>query len=167
MIVRKYIENNLKQLNKLYFDTNSHKRKLYYSKLAILELCGWIEESMDNIIEMCANRLLKLQATKTHVKKQIIDRNYGFEYKNHFIKMLSSVIGFMNIERLEKKLDASKNALLLSALGTLKNIRNAEAHTHLKGVTRHVDSPSITLKLFSQVFNGLKDIEIKLKLIKC
>ena len=81
--------------------------------------------------------------------------------------MLSSVIGFMNIERLEKKLDASKNALLLSALGTLKNIRNAEAHTHLKGVTRHVDSPSITLNLFSQVFNGLKDIEIKLKLIKC
>ncbi|PKH80521.1 hypothetical protein, partial [Psychrobacter sp. 4Bb] len=68
---------------------------------------------------------------------------------------------------LEKKLDSSKNVLLLSALGSLKNIRNAQAHTHLKGVTRHVDSPSITLSLFSQVFDGLKDIEIKLKVIKC
>ena len=167
MIVRKHIENNLKQLNKLYLETTDYKKKLYYSKLAMLELCGWIEESMDNIIQMCANRLLKLPATKTHVQKQVIDRNYGFEYKKHFIKMLSSVIGFMNIERLEKKLDTSKNARLLSALGTLKTIRHAQAHTHLKGVTRHVDSPSITLNLFSQVFDGLKDIEVKLKIIKC
>ncbi|PKH80722.1 hypothetical protein CXF60_08435, partial [Psychrobacter sp. 4Bb] len=101
MIVRKHIEYNLKQLNKLYLETTDYKKQLYYSKLAILELCGWIEESMDNIIQMCANRLLRLQATKTHVQKQVIDRNYGFDYKNHFLKMLSSVIGFMNIERLE------------------------------------------------------------------
>ncbi len=166
MIARTYIESNLTQLNKLYIAAITHKSKLYYSKLAMLELCGWIEESMDDIIQMCANRLLKLQTTKKHVINQIIKPNYGFEYKKHFIKMLSSVIGFVNIERLEKKLDPLKNARLLSALGSLKTIRHAEAHTHLKGVTRHVDSPSIALNLFSQVFDGLKDIEAKLKTIK-
>lgn len=163
MIARTYIEGNLRQLNRLYLEANTQKKKLYYSKLAMLELCGWIEESMDNIVEMCANRELKSQANKNYITRNIIKPTYGFEYKRHFIKMLSYVIGFINIEKLDNKLDLTKKARLESALGTLKEARNREAHTHLKGVTRQVDSPSITISLFNHVFEGLKDIEIGLK----
>lgn len=163
MIARSYIESNLKQLNRLYLEANTQKSKLYYSKLAMLELCGWIEESMDNIVQMCANRELTLQASKNYIANQIVKPTYGFEYKKHFMKMLSYVIGLINIEKLENKLDSIKKARLESALGTLKSARNREAHTHLKGVTRQVDSPSITINLFDNVFEGLKDIEVNLK----
>jgi hypothetical protein len=163
MIARSYIESNLKQLDKLYNDAVTPKSKLYYSKLAMLELCGWIEESMDDIVQKCANRLLQVQAKKNYIADQIIGQTYGFEYKKHFMKMLSFVVGLINIEKLEAKLDPLKNARLVSALGTLKVARNREAHTHLKGVTRQVDSPSITINLFNHVFNGLKDIELNLK----
>lgn len=166
MIARSYIENNLKQLDKLYLTAMTPKHKLYYSKLAMLELCGWIEESMDDIVQKCANRLLKNQASKNHIANQIVKQNYGFEYKKHFLKMLSYVIGYVNVEKLEIKLDPLKKARLESALGSLKGVRDREAHTHLKGVTRLVDSPSVTISLFNHVFDGLKDIELNLKEIR-
>ncbi|MGI2170602.1 hypothetical protein ACROAE_10440 [Shewanella sp. MF05960] len=163
MIARSYIESNLKQLDKLYLNAITLKSKLYYSKLAMLELCGWIEESMDDIVQKCANRSLKSQANKNYIATQIIKPTYGFEYKKHFMKMLTYVVGLINIEKLEDKLDPLKKARLESALGTLKSARNREAHTHLKGVTRQVDAPSITINLFNHVFDGLKDIELHLK----
>ena len=129
----------------------------------MLELCGWIEESMDDIVQRCANRLLNKQASKNYIANQIIKPTYGFEYKKHFMKMLSYVVGLINIEKLEDKQDPLKRARLESALGTLKGARNREAHTHLKGTTRLVDAPSITINLFNHVFDGLKDIELNLK----
>jgi len=163
MIARSYIESNLKQLDKLYLNAVTPKSKLYYSKLAMLELCGWIEESMDDIVQKSANRLLRSQASKNYITNTIINPTYGFEYKKHFMKMLSYVVGLINVEKLEDKLDPLKKARLESALGTLKVARNREAHTHLKGVTRQVDAPSITISLFNHVFDGLKDIELNLK----
>ena len=167
MIARSYIENNLIQLDKLYNAAATSKGQLYYSKLAMLELCGWIEESMDDIVQKCANRILKLQSSKKFIKKEIIKRTYGFEYQRHFMKMLTSVIGLINIEKLDLKLDISKKTKLESALSTLKVVRNSEAHTHLKGVTRSVDAPSVSISRFRDVFDGLKDIEIKLKELSC
>jgi hypothetical protein len=163
MIARCYIENNLTQLNNLYLKSYTTKKRNYYSKLAMLELCGWIEESMDEIIQRCANRLLKDQHYKNLVKKEIIDPNYGFDYERNFKKMLISLIGIVNLERLERILDPIKLLILKSSLGTLKKARNKEAHTHLKGVTRNIESPSITLDLFYKVLDGLKDFEVKLK----
>lgn len=150
-------------LNSRYNNALSQKDKLFYSKLAMLELCGWIEESMDDIIQRCADRFSRDQIFRNRVDKDIIKPNYGFEYKRNFIKMLTTLIGYINVVKLEKKLDFSKKEQLTSALSSLKKIRNREAHTHLKGMTRHVDSPSMALNYFERVYNGLKDIEKKLK----
>lgn len=163
MVARSYIESNLKQLNQLYNLASNQKKELYYSKLAMLELCGWIEESMDNLVQKCANRVLKEQSNKDYVAKSIIKPTYGFEYEKHFKKMLISVVGLMTIERVEAKVDPVKYTLLKSALGNLKVARDKEAHTHLKGVTRTVDAPSVTLNYFIQVYEGLKDFEYNLK----
>lgn len=163
MVARSYIENNLRQLNQLYIMAANQKKELYYSKLAVLELCGWIEESMDNLVQKCANRVLKQQNNKDYIAKSIIKPTYGFEYEKHFKKMLISVVGLMTIEKVEAKVDPVKYARLKSALGNLKIARDKEAHTHLKGVTRTVDSPSVTLSNFIHVYEGLKDFEDNLK----
>lgn len=163
MIAKSYIENNLKQLNRLYNDADTQKKELYYSKLAMLELCGWIEESMDDIAIKCANRILNERQNKTFVRDKVVKPIYGFEYKNHFRKMLMQVIGLVNIEKLERKVDPVKYARLISTLGTLKASRNGEAHTHIKGVARTIDAPSVTLHRFYLVYEGLKNFESELK----
>lgn len=118
---------------------------------------------MDNLVQKCANRVLKQQNNKDYIAKSIIKPTYGFEYEKHFKKMLISVVGLMTIEKVEAKVDPVKYARLKSALGNLKIARDKEAHTHLKGVTRTVDSPSVTLSNFIHVYEGLKDFEDNLK----
>lgn len=166
MIARSYIENNLKQLNYLYNAANSPKKKLFYSKLAMLELCGWVEESMDDVVQKCANRVLKVRSNRNYIADKIIRPTYGFEYDKHFKKMLVNVVGLMSVEKVEAKVTPLLYARLTSALGSLKVARNKEAHTHLKGVTRTVDAPSITMMRFHHVYDGLKEIELLLKAIK-
>jgi cystathionine beta-lyase family protein involved in aluminum resistance len=162
MVSKSYIYSNLKQLDVLYNQARTQKEKLYYSKLAMLELCGWIEESMDDIIKKCANRVLKVEKNKKYVA-DIIKKTNGFGYDEHFRRMLISVVGLVSIEKIEKKVDPSKYCQFTAALNNLKSARNREAHTHLKGTTRIVDSPSLTIGNFQHVYEGLKEFETKLK----
>lgn len=166
MIARSYIENNLKQLDRLYDQASTHKKELYYSKLAMLELCGWIEESMDDIVQKCANRVLKIRSNRVHIAKKVIKPTYGFEYERHFKKMLINVVGLMSIEVIETKVDPTKYARLTSTLGNLKAARDRQAHTHLKGATRTVDAPSVTLRYFLYVYEGLVDFDNNLRAMK-
>jgi hypothetical protein len=159
MIARSYILSNLKLLDNKYRKTTSPKELLFYSKLAILELCGWIEESMDDIVLRCAMRHLKIMSNKEFVRKQIVRKNYGFDYDDHFRRMLGQLIGIINVERLEKNVDQTKKVRLKAVLSMLKTARNAEAHTHIKGVTRHINAPSITLSQFPDVSDGLTEYD--------
>jgi hypothetical protein len=163
MISKSYILDNLVTMEKLYNKSKGAKKGLFYSKLAILELCGWIEESMDDIIQRCSIRKLKIADNRKYIKNEVIKRTFGFEYNNNFRNMLIKLIGIINVERLEKKLDPIKFQLLVSNLNTLKEIRNSEAHTHLKGITKRLDAPSVTKNRFSYLFEGLKDIDSKLR----
>jgi hypothetical protein len=54
MITRSYITSSFKFLDRKYRKATTSKELFFYSKLAIFELCGWIEESMDDIILRCA-----------------------------------------------------------------------------------------------------------------
>jgi hypothetical protein len=163
MIARSYIESNLKQLDRLYNSAGSQKMKLYYSKLAMLELCGWIEETMDDVVIKCANRVLKVHSNKAYIADKVVKPTYGFEYEKHFRRMLVFVVGLMSVEKIEKNVDAVKYARFKSALGSLKAARNKEAHTHLKGITRTVDAPSVTMRNFVYVYEGLVEYQKKLK----
>jgi hypothetical protein len=79
--------------------------------------------------------------------------------------MLIQTIGIIFTEKLEKKLDPGSFASMKSTLITLKQARNSEAHTHIKGITRSIDAPSVTKSKFLIVYNGLKDIDTKIRLI--
>ena len=162
MIAKRYILSNLKRINTLYGAAGATSREpMFYSKLAILELCGWIEEAMDSIALSLAQRHLREPDNGKYVASAV-KRTYGFDYDEHFRKMLIQVVGIIRIEKLEKKLDPIKWAQLKSTLGALKGQRNIEAHTHLR-VIRTLNAPSVTLQNFEKVYAGLEDLEVKIK----
>ena len=166
MITKSYILENLESLEKFYNKSSSGKKGLFFSKLAILELCGWIEESMDDIVRRSSIRKLNNANNRSFIEKSVIKRTYGFEYNSHFRNMLIDLIGIINVEKLENKLDPVKFQLMTSTLDTLKIIRNTEAHTHIKGITKRIDAPSLTKSRFLPIFEGLKDIDLKLRNLK-
>lgn len=164
MIAKSYLLKNLETIEKLFNSSTSSTKALLYSKLAILELCGWIEESMDDIIRKCAHRNIKDPKERAEIIK-LIDNNYGFEYNKHFRSMLVQVIGRVGVIKLEKKLDTNKFELLKTTLGNLKTVRNSTAHTHLKGTTTRLNAPSVTKANYLRVYEGLLEIDTKLRKI--
>lgn len=165
MIAKTAILENLRNLDALYKKAPSQKYGLYYSKLAILELCGWIELSMDDIAHRCASRHLRKAQNLRYLENRI-GRIYGFEYDRHFREMLIQLFGMIHFERIETKLNVTVQARLKSALNDLKAIRDAEAHTFVKGATRTIDAPSRTIIRFSDVYSGLKEFEFAIKKLR-
>jgi len=166
MISKKQIQDNLSQMDNLYRKSIGPMQPLFYSKLAILELCGWIEESMDDIVQKCAKRYLKEGHNINFVNSSVIRQTHGFGYKNNFRNMLMQVIGIINTERLEHNLDSTNFDILKSTLGSLKECRDLQAHTYVKGTTPHIDAPSTTQGHFQKIYVGLEDIEARIRKMK-
>lgn len=166
MISRSYITKNLRMLDVRFRRSRSQKEALFFSKLALLELCGWIEESMDDVVRRCARRHLRDASNIKYVEDQVIKRTHGFEYDKHFRKMLIHVIGIVNVSRLERKVSEEKFTRLVASLNSLKGARNPEAHTHIKGATRHIDAPSATQGHFNPIYDGLVEFDRTLRSIK-
>lgn len=162
MIAKSYILENLKSLDYRYRKARSAKEALFCSKLAILELCGWIEESMDDVIRRCANRKLENNDNRKYCETDIIGKNYGFDYLS-FRSMLIRLMGLVAVEALERKVDARKYATLKATLSSLKQTRNSEAHTHIKGGTRTLNAPSLTIAHFHLLYDGLQEFELKIR----
>ena len=164
MIAKSYIKSTLEELDKLYNQASSQKKAIYFSKLALMELCGWIEESFDDIVIRHANRNLKESNNRTYCKDSIVKPNYGFEYKKNIRPMLISLIGLIELEKLETELEKSAQITLLKGyLGNIKDSRNSAAHTHLKGVTRRYNAPSRTIGDFNRISLIVDKIDSKLR----
>lgn len=165
MVSKGSITKNLNRLERLYNKSKAPQEGLFYSKLAMLEFCGWIEESMDDIINRCALKHLRKASNRKYVGK-VIRRTSGFEYHAHFRMMLITLLGIIHIEKMEIRLDPVKFERLKSTLGSLKGPRDIQAHTYLKGVMMTLDAPSITKRKFLTVYNGLKEFEGEIKRLK-
>jgi len=157
VITKAYIVSTLNELERLYNNSSSQKKSVYYSKLAVIELCGWIEGSMDDIIE----------TNKRYVKNDIITPTHGFHYKSHFRPMLMKSVGIVALEKLEHKLEngGAKITILKSTLGRLRGHRNDAAHTFIKGVTNTFDAPSMIKNDFNSIYPILKEIETEIRKI--
>jgi hypothetical protein len=127
-------------------------------------LCGWIEETLDDIIIRHANRNLIETTNKTYCNEQIVAPNYGFQYKKNLRPMLVKLIGLIEVEKLEKQLEKTAQITLLkNCLGNLKRSRDEAAHTHLKGVTRRYNAPSQTLGDFRRICPVLEKLDSYLR----
>lgn len=141
------------------------KVKLYMSKLALLELCGWIEESMDDIIKKVSTRQLKNSINRNYVKNNIIKGTNGFSYDSHFRYMLIRMIGLIALEKLEKKVTIAKVDSFRGKLTNLKDKRDSHAHTFLKGTITTIQPPYTTIIDFERIYEDLKNFEKQIKKI--
>jgi len=158
MIVKSNILRNLRQLDKLYNAERSPKKAQFYSKLAILELCGWTEEAMDIIIFDCCSKFISDPLNIRYVNDNIIKKTWGFEYNTYFRdRMVMKMVGIIYLEKIESRVNLSKFIKLKAALSKLHLERNAQAHTYLKGTTPTISAPSLTMSTFMDVYEGLKD----------
>jgi hypothetical protein len=166
MLSKQPIEDLLKELQLLYDSpTTDPLHKDYYSKLALLELCGWLETVEDNIIENYSNSKLIETINKDFVKNQIIKKTYGFDYEKHFRGMLIKIIWLKALENLEIKIKASGNFQILEwQLSTLWGRRSSAAHTSLAGAMTTYDSPSIMLWYLNSLYPILIEIETEIML---
>lgn len=160
MVNKGAIARNLRELDLRYRKKSSNLRDpLYYSKLSLIELCGWIEITMDSMIRDCAKKHVREGKNLRHVEDRIIRRNYSFSYMDGFRGMLMRLVGLAKVEQLESMYDTNKFELMKSSLGTLKAERDRVAHTYLSNVTQRLSAPSIVASHFQNVYDGLKDIE--------
>ena len=132
MVKKIIIEKTLKRLRGLFMTRAGDPRdQLLYSKLAILEFCGWIEDEMDDIVNKYTARKLKLPENVKYFKEEIVGRIYGFEYNSHFRKLMVGAVGIVRLEKIEKNIDASVLAPFKATLNTLRVRRDALAHHHI------------------------------------
>jgi hypothetical protein len=164
MVIKKQIVITIKKLDSLY-NTSPTLEATYYSKLAIIELCGWIELTMDNIVQHFATKHLKTQPFINSFNS-LKEKNYGFDYKQNFRKMLSQTVGLHNTEKLERKINRNGDITRLdSTLDTLKLLRNDAAHTFIKTTTTY-QSPSVTKAQLELVYPILKEFSKEIKSLK-
>jgi hypothetical protein len=163
MIVKGYIQSTLEELEKLYDEHKSLKKDIYYSKLALLELCGWIEESFDSIIKTSIAAKIKSNGYRK-ILQDIIKRNHGFQVGSNFRPMLIQAVGLQKTEKIELKLDSSGKVQILSTtLGNLKKVRDDNAHTFIRGTTTTIQTPSVTKAQFALIFPIIKEFEKEVK----
>lgn len=159
------ITKTLDLLDRYYLENQSNKNALLYSKLAVLELCGWIEEAMDDVVQRSCKRKIKDERFRKEVDL-FIKNTYGFEYQKHFRPMVVQVIGYSNFAKVERKIDALKLEQFLSALANLKNFRHQLAHTHSKGVTASIPAPSVIKNNFIFSSEGIREFEIAMRKLR-
>lgn len=159
-------------LTKLYqlFDeaTKSNTTDTYllklYSKFALMEFCGWIEESMDEIVDCFAIRTLSNQTYKDIFRQTIKVNNYGFKWKENFRPMLFKTIGIHNLEKIDLILQ-DRGIIIDSLHGELTGLsaeRGIAAHTFINSQFK---TPSIYLNTLNIIYPILKEIEREIDLI--
>jgi len=146
VILRRDIELLLTDLD-VYYNSFPIPRSTAYSKLAVIELCGWIEESFDKIAKRCIKSKIATHQFEQIFDDSILGGNHGFTFKKHFRKMMISTIGIVNTEKLVAQLISSGEiSVLESTLENLKLERNRAAHETTAGTMKTYQAPSITLQ---------------------
>lgn len=140
----------LQKLDKLYREhsTSDLSLPIAYSKLANLEVCGWLEEAFDEVAHNCVrNKLKSLEDRRLLIKK--IEATHGFDYATHTRPLLIFALGVVKLIEVEKKL-ASDGSLdrLNGAIGSLKPVRRDAAHTSIAGTTESYPAPSVAIQRF-------------------
>ena len=135
------IEQTLQQLDAWYNELpGGTDRPKLLSKLAALELCGWIELRMDEIVRTYA---AKLALDPAWVEKSVIGHTNGFQYEQHFRTMLRLLMGEARVIAVEQSVGIEEGgdlARMKALLGVLWKIRNRLAHTNTQSANTTQES---------------------------
>lgn len=148
MVVKKYILKTLDDLESKYqasLASSNPNEPTYYAKLGLLEYCGWLEESLDDIVRRSVKGEIKTMPFRQMLEGSIIFNTHGFRYKDDFRPMLCRAVGVSRTERIQRFLDSNGNLSILETelLAVLQD-RNDAAHTWIEGTTKTYPAPSTT-----------------------
>lgn len=136
------ISSTLTRLDTEYTGATDANMQLLYSKLAVLEFCGWIEVSFDTLWHDYVANKLAFQDNINRIKK-IIKKNYGFDYDKNIYPIMCSVLGVNNWENILDAFPVADFSNMSSILSSYTNVRNTAAHTNTQsGVTPTYTAPS-------------------------
>lgn len=122
---------------------------IFFSKLAVLEFSGWIEDSVDSIVyDYIDGHILDPIVIQT-IKKNIRG-NYGFNYYSNLFKVFTAVLGVNAWENIEDKLKPQYLVDLINVTSTYSGIRNKAAHSSVVVMNTFV-SPSATIAAYNRV----------------
>lgn len=157
MILKKDIKVLLDNLETDY-SLSSPPRSTQYAKLAVIELCGWIEESFDKIATRCVAGKIRTTPYQD-IMQNILDKNYGFKYNSNFRRMMLQIIGLRKMEELEINLNRTgEKTILESILDTLKTERDIAAHTTTAGAMSTFQAPSVTINHLDRIYPIIRKI---------
>lgn len=129
------IDDILRQLNTWYNEpSQGGDRPKLLSKLATLELCGWLEGEFDRLALLIETVCLNDQKW---VRENILAKSNGFHYADHWRVMLIRLVGEVFARRIEYRLDElfpGDLDQLKSLLGTLWKIRCDFAHADIGAI---------------------------------
>jgi hypothetical protein len=136
----------------------SIQQQNYYEKLALIELCGWIEQSVDEMAKAYCSGI-----RDSSELDKILKRIHGFDYDN-LRSIMIQIIGISHVLDVEDSLmnQGVSYQVLTTQLKSLTKKRNDAAHTHIPGVQITYDSPSSIIAELNQLEPALKDLESEL-----
>lgn len=152
------IEQNLILLDNLNQQNYTNQRIVnVLSKAAALELSGWIENTIDNIIlPLAQTRFSNYNYTYLST---LVKQVHGFSHDNHFRKLLIYLIGIKGFENMLSSINAVNYNSLKADLTNHYNDRKDLAHNHIIGITPRIVATSTTLTRFYNILHGLQDID--------
>ena len=149
-VTKTNIAKNLKELDKLYNFSSSNMHKIFYSKLALIEYCGWLENSID-ILMFRAMKDVNDPSLKRNGEESI-KRNYGFTFSEHFKVLLIKILGLSKTQELIGFLRRNGDFVVLEAkLNNLKTLRNEAAHNYYVG-NQVYNSPQFYIQELNLVY---------------
>lgn len=128
----------------------------YLSKIAILELGGWVEERIDSILLDYVYRKIVDPTEQQRYKKEVVGRVFGFEFDRNVRPLFERVLGAAHCEAIRNQLMAHSMLFPLAAeLHSLWSMRGRAAHTNWEGITRVFDAPSMTLARLKNIYPAM------------
>ena len=147
-------------LDRLYNEhitSEDSEEAVAFSKLAVIEFCGWVETTIDDIARSSVIVSLPASSDRSSLENLIKDTS-GFDYKRHVTPLLTHSIGIVKYTQIEETL---KQEGLLDQFTTVlnaefKKMRNRAAHTFLDGTQRNYDAPSLIKGKVLQIYPMLE-----------
>lgn len=156
------IQTNLTHLDTEYASTTDITLNVLYSKLAVIEFCGWIEVSIDTLAKDYLNNSILDHSLKGKVES-FINGHYGFNYEKNILPIICSAIGASNWENIIDACSVRDFNNFLTVLGNYKRMRDSAAHTNVViGVTKTFFSPSVVLNDLKKISPAIHFFETEI-----
>lgn len=159
-ITKELILSNLRKLDELYLNSSSDEiEPILYSKLALIEYCGWLECSIDIIMNKIVDYVQNNDLRK--IGKSAIKKVAGFSYDNHFIILLIQTFGIVNTDKFYQEFqEGGKLDILRSKLNNVDLItaRNKAAHTYHSDSNNSYNAPNLYVSDVEKIHEIFVDI---------